>query len=140
MSFAALLAEIWVTLVAALLVGFALGWLWPARRSSTPRPSPADPADAEVTSLRTQIATLARAKDVEFARLEAGALDALERTIARFQERVDGLERRAGEAEDRGRELRRQLDEVTDRAQRLQTALTERDARLAQLSERPPRA
>jgi hypothetical protein len=89
---------------------------------------------AEVTELRATLAELSDRKDLEMARLETAAIEALETTITAHRDRITALEKEVAAG-------RRQLDDARDatenqrrRAERLAEALAERDTRIAELT------
>lgn len=134
-------------MIAMALAG-ALG-IWVGRRFSTAAPVSAIPTGAEpagsraelaaaqsrITALVAELEQATKQHQIEFGRLESGALAALDETIvqgqAREQELADDLE----DSRSRLREAERQLDLLQRRFDSLQQSLAQRDARVAELNE-----
>lgn len=136
-----LVGQIAVPLVLATLAGVLIGHVaWPRRR---PAPAVVAPPDAdadlaaardEATALRSELARLTDRKDAEIGRLETGAIQAMESTMASSRERIADLERRLQESADEIRGLEVRLQSERGRTSRLETALVERDRRILDLS------
>ena len=140
-----LAGQIAVPLVLATLAGVLIGHLaWPRRRAG-----PADGADAgpvdrtaadlraareEAAALRSALARLTDQKDAELGRLETGAIEAMESTMASSRQRIGELETRLRESVEVCRGLEVRLESERGRTSRLEAALVERDRRILRLS------
>jgi hypothetical protein len=148
-----LAGQIAVPLVLATLAGVLIGHLaWPRRRAAVvPPEAPAEPpvepdadlvaARDEASALRSALARLTDQKDAEIGRLETGAIQAMENTMARSRERIAELEKRLQESVEEVRGLEVRLQSERGRTSRLEAALVERDRRILDLSAppQPPR-
>jgi hypothetical protein len=158
-----LAGQLVVPLVLATLAGVLIGhFAWPRRGlAAVPRPAappatppapepPAAPPDQvppdadlaaardEASALRSALARLTDQKDAEIGRLETGAIQAMESTMASSRERIADLERRLQESVDQCRTLEVRLQSEQGRTARLEASLVERDRRILELSA-PPR-
>ena len=86
---------------------------------------------AEIRQLRAALVDVSDRKDIEMGRLETGAIEAIESTIAAHRERIRGLENMLYAAESTARHYEFQLAEERQRTRRLQDTLAERDALIA---------
>jgi hypothetical protein len=89
---------------------------------------------AEVTELRATLAELSDRKDLEMARLETAAIEALETTITAHRERITVLEKELAAAQRQFDDAREGAEEQRRRADRLAEALAERDTRISELT------
>jgi chromosome segregation ATPase len=133
-----------VLLVLAAVLGVAAGWL---ARSLDRRPEPAlqrelDDARHEADELRIRVAELtgevqavSDRTEAEMGRLESGAIATLESVITNHRRRIDALELQLRDARIEVRNGRRQLDHEQLRNSRLEAVITQRDERMAQLSD-----
>lgn len=139
-----LLAQIAVPLVLAALVGAVAGFLLASgvdghRHAHHPTPVPEAASDQLTRALRTveslqeQLGRVRDEKDTEMGRLETHAIEAMESTMSRSEQRIDALERELADAR---AALRRSEDDLTTQrgqTERLRKALSERDARITRL-------
>jgi chromosome segregation ATPase len=132
-----LLAQIAAPVAASFLIGSITGWfLRPGRRPVEPGPGidqTLAASRARIQELETTLVVLRDEKDTELGRLETGAIEAMESTIARSSERVADLESRLAGAL---AELRGHQDEALTQRRRyeqLQGARRKRDQRIAEL-------
>ena len=150
-----LAGQIVVPLVLATLAGVLIGHLaWPRRPAAVPEaavpeaavPEAAAAPDAdleaardEASALRSALARLTDQKDAEIGRLETGAIQAMESTMASSRERIADLEKRLQESVERCRTLEVRLQSEQGRTARLEASLVERDRRILELSASPRR-
>ena len=151
-----LAGQLAVPLVLATLAGVLIGHLaWPRRRATVAGeavvppavvppavvPPDADLAAArdEASALRSALARLTDQKDAEIGRLETGAIQAMENTMASSRERIADLEKRLQESVERCRTLEVRLQSEQGRTARLEASLVERDRRILELSASPRR-
>jgi hypothetical protein len=87
----------------------------------------------EVEQLRAAASELSDRKDAEMGRLETGAIQALETTIASHTQRVDALRNELDKAQELIRGLEQDLLIERSRSERLQAALADRDQHLSSL-------
>ncbi|MGF1646294.1 MAG: hypothetical protein ACFCVF_05175 [Kineosporiaceae bacterium] len=87
----------------------------------------------EVTELRATLAELSDKKDLEMARLETAAIEALETTITAHRDRITALEREVAAGQRQLDEARALAEAQRRRADLLTEALAERDSRIADL-------
>ncbi|MGF1663808.1 MAG: hypothetical protein ACFCVG_15345 [Kineosporiaceae bacterium] len=89
---------------------------------------------AEVTELRAELTELSDRKDLEMARLETAAIEALETTITAHRERITVLEKEVAAGRRLLDDARAGADAHQSRAEQLALALAERDGRIAELT------
>jgi predicted RNase H-like nuclease (RuvC/YqgF family) len=126
-----------VPLVLATVAGVLIGHVvWPRRTATDPA---ADLAAAreEAATLRSALARVTDQKDTEIGRLETGAIEAMETTMASSQQRIGELEARLRESTEECRRLEVRLQSEQSRTARLEAALVERDRRILRLSSPP---
>jgi DNA repair exonuclease SbcCD ATPase subunit len=94
-------------------------------------------AQAEAARLRTAFTELGDAKETEMGRLETGAIQALETTIATHNARLESARRELEHAQSTVRNLIQDLDLERRRGDRLQAALADRDEHMSRLMADP---
>lgn len=130
------LTQIVVPTTAGFLLGLVTSWALRRGRPIDDRSGTAQPlvaAEDRIQELEATLVFLRDEKDTEFGRLETGAIQAMESTIARSTNRVADLESQLADAL---AELRKHQDELLTQRRRheqLQGVLRQRDQRIVEL-------
>lgn len=148
-----LLGQILPPMVSALVAGLVAGWVarallrptghrardlaatHPERHRDAEVPPGAPSEDGtEIRALRATIEQLRDQHETELGRLETGAIEAMESTIARSDLRIQLLEEELNRAKDQLRQREVELSTQRSQAVRLRDQLQERDRRIGVLT------
>ena len=151
-----LIAQILAPMVAALVAGLVAGWVahalldptghrakdlaaTDAKRHSDAGDPPGAPAEdgTEIRALRATIERLRDQHETELGRLETGAIEAMESTITRSEQRIRLLEEELARTKDQLRDREVELSTQRTQAVRLRDLLQERDRRISKLTRQP---
>ena len=123
-----------------LLLGLVTGWAVGRRDRPVDRgPGTAWPliaAQYRIQELEATLVALRDEKDAAFGRLETGAIQAMESTIARSAERIADLESQVADVSSELHACQNEILTQRRRHEQLQSALQQRDQRIAELRSR----